>query len=116
MKKKGKARTYAYEKNCEMLAFYYAIFSNRIRRGLNAANARKEACDAVELRYNISKGRLLNIISEQNYSQSVNIGLFRDRVLTLIVDLKCANNEMDDAKEKNNKLIALLKECIEDEG
>lgn len=115
MGKKGKPHTYAYEKNCEMLAFYYAIFSNRVRQGMNSANARKEACDAVELRYNISKGRLLNIISEQNYSRSVNIRTFREKTLALIDELRCANSEMDEARRKNDQLIALLKECA-DEG
>ena len=112
--KKGKPRTYAYEKNCEMLMFYYAIFSHKIREGMSHADARKWACDAVSLRYNISKGRLLNIISEQNYSLSVNVIAFRERTQSLIDELTTANNEIKEALAKNEKLISLLGECLED--
>ena len=111
---KKKARTYAYEKNCEMLTFYYAVFSYRIRCGMKQADAKKWACDAVTLRYNISKGRLLNIISEQNYSLSVNVPAFRERTQALINELDCANREMEDARRKNDKLISVLKECLDD--
>ena len=75
--------------------------------------ARKEAYDAVSLRYGIGKGRLLNIISEQNNSQRVNRTAFRENVLMLIDDLTSANDELAALLGRNDALITLLKDCLD---
>ena len=116
MKKKGKTPTYAFTKNSDMLTFYYALLGYGVRHGLKTSEARQHACDAATLRYNITKGRLLNIISEQNYSLSVNSREFREKTSALIEELEHANREMADATAKNKKLIALLQQCLEDDS
>lgn len=108
MSKGARAR----EKDGDIITFYYLIFGNRVRKGMSQAEARKEACDAVTLRYGISKGRMLNIISERKSSRSANTLSFQQNALALIDDLITANKELDAVKEKNERLIGLLKECL----
>lgn len=96
----------------EIVGFYYLIFGNRCHSGMSQANARNEACDAVTLRYGISRGRLLNMLSERKYLPSVNEFTFRDKALSLIDILNTANQELDSSKARNEKLISLLKECL----
>ena len=102
------------EINREAVTFFYKIFSHRIREGMNPNDARNESYEAVTLRYGISKGRLLNIISQRNNSQSVN--LFRQKAVDLIKELQIANGGMQDSIQRNEKLISLLKECVEDDS
>jgi len=102
------------ERKKEIISFYYAIFRHRIKDGLASDTARKEAYDAVSLRYEISKGRLLNIISEQKCSHSDNQKTLRQNTYTLINDLRSANSELSSLIDKNDKLIALLEEYVED--
>ena len=97
----------------EIVTFFYAIFGHRIHQGVEQGQARKEAYDAVSLRYGVSRGRLLNIISSQNNSQKVNRAEFRENVRTLISDLSSANEELSAAREKNERLISLLEDCLE---
>ncbi len=102
------------ERNCEIVTFYYVIFGNRVHSGMNPIDARKEASDAVTLRYGISKGRLLNIISSQKCSQNENSSAFKQNALALISELDAANEGLDALKERNTKLKSLLKECLND--
>jgi signal transduction histidine kinase len=44
---------------------------------MNPSDARNESYDAVTLRYGISRGRLLNIISQHKSSQTVNVSKLR---------------------------------------
>ena len=81
---------------------------------MNPDDARKESYDAVYLRYGIQKGRLLNIISERKCSRLVNNEVLRHNALALIGELQIANKELEYSKSKNDRLIALLKECAED--
>lgn len=104
------------ERNSEIVTFFYMIFGHRIRLGEDQRVARREAYDAVSLRYGVERGRLLNIISEKNYSHSVNTILFIEDAKALICDLKSANKEMKALQERNEKLIAFLKECLDDEA
>lgn len=106
----------AKERNGEIVTFFYAIFGHRVHQGMGPDEARKEAYDAVSLRYGIGKGRLLNIISEQNNSQRVNRTAFRENVITLIQDLHTANEGLSALQERNETLITLLKDCIENDG
>ena len=104
-------------RNGEIVTFFYAIFGHRIHQGVEQGQARKEAYDAVSLRYGISKGRLLNIISDQNNSQKVNMVAFRESITSLIADVEASNDEITETLlstiDKNSKLLALLKDCLE---
>ena len=104
------------ERNNEIVTFFYLIFGHRIHRGLDPDMARKEAYDAVSLRYGIGKGRLLNIISEQNNSRKVNMAAFRQNALELIADITSVNEGLDAARSRNEKLVQLLKDCLEHDG
>lgn len=83
---------------------------------MDATAARKEAYEAVELRYEIGQRYLLNIISEQKVSRSDNISAFRMKALALIDDLRVVNDGLGASIRKNEKLIGLLKECVDDES
>lgn len=104
-------------RNSEIVAFFYSIFSHRIHQGMEQGLARKEAYDAVSLRYGISRGRLLNIISNQNTSQKANMTAFRGNLVNLIADIEASNEEisssLNSTLEKNGRLLALLKDCLE---
>lgn len=111
MKNKQKAR----DRNSEIVTFFYAVFGHRVHRGIPADEARKESYDAVRLRYGIGKGRLLNIISDKRCSQSANETAFRANALALIDELNMMNESLDETKDRNTRLISLLKECIEND-
>ena len=102
-------------RNGEIVTFFYIILSHRVREGMAPEKARQDAYDAVALRYDISRGRLLNIISENRNSQIVNETGLRRKAVELIGELEIVNKGYDAAKSKNEKLISLLKECLEDE-
>lgn len=104
------------ERNNEIVTFFYLIFGHRIHHGVEAGLARKEAYDAVSLRYGIGKGRLQNIISELNNSQKVNRSAFRENVLALIDDINAANDELLSMLSRNETLISLLEDCLEHDG
>lgn len=104
------------ERNSEIVTFFYLIFGHRIHHGVDQVTAKKEACDAVSLRYGISKGRLLNIISEQNNSQFVNRSAFREKALDLIEELTKANEQVEEVRKRNETLISLLKDSLEHDG
>lgn len=100
-------------RNSEIVTFFYSIFGHRIHNGVEQGQARKEAYDAVSLRYGISRGRLLNIISDQNNSQKVNMSAFRENVLALMDDVNSANEEINAVLSRNDRLLSLLKDCLE---
>lgn len=102
------------DRNSEIVAFFYTIFGHRIHSGLEPDEARKEAYDAVTLRFGIGKGRLLNIISASRDSRGENKMLLRQNAMQLIQELRIANSGLDAAKEKNQRLIDLLEECLDD--
>jgi len=104
------------ERNNEIVTFFYLIFGHRVHQGIEPDVARKEAYDAVSLRYGIGKGRLLNIISEQNNSQKVNRTAFRENARELIDNISAVNAEIDAVKSRNAQLIQLLKDCLEHDG
>lgn len=104
------------ERNNEIVTFFYLIFGHRIHQGIGPDLARKEAYDAVSLRYGIGKGRLLNIISEQNNSRKVNMAAFRQNIHELIADISSVNTELDSVRSRNDRLIQLLKDCLEHDG
>ena len=104
------------ERNKEIVTFFYMVFGHRIHSGMDQDDARKDAYDAVTLRYGISKGTLFNIISAVKTSRMVNETAFHMNILTLISDLSAVNEELQRNRDRNEKLIALLKECIENDA
>lgn len=108
------------ERNKEVVTFYYTIFGHRIHRGMSQDEARKEASDAVSLRYGITKGTLANIISAVNNSRNVNYSAFRENIITLIDDLRAVNEQLETQRDKlitrNERLISILQECLEDDS
>lgn len=102
------------DRNAEIITFYYHIFGHRLRSGIAQSEARNEACDAVSLRYGITKGRLLNIISSHKGFDNANRTAFRNNAEALINELLVANKSMEEEIERNNQLISLLKECAYD--
>lgn len=104
------------DRNKEIVTFFYMVFGNRIHSGLEQDEARKEAYDAVTLRYGISKGTLFNIISAIKNSRKVNETAFRENIRTLISDLDSVNCELDSTLKRNQRLISLLKDCLDNEG
>ena len=108
--------TKSLERNEEIVTFFYKIFSHWIHEGMNPDDARKEAYDAVHLRFGIQKGRLLNIISERRCSQQVNNEALRRNALALIGDLQIVNRGLESSMAKNAELIGLLKACLEDDS
>lgn len=104
------------DRNKEVVTFFYMVFGHRIHLGMKQDEARKEAYDAVALRYGISKGTLINIISAIRNSRKVNDTAFRQNVLSLIRDLDAANSELDSLRERNDRLVSLLKDCLEHDG
>ena len=98
--------------DAEIITFFYKLFGNRVHEGMPPDAARKEAYDAVALRYGIAKGRLLNIISRQKSSQKVNEAEFRENALTLIRNLEIVNSGLEESRIKNEQLISYLKECV----
>ena len=104
------------ERNKEVVTFFYMVFGHRIHLGMKQDEARKEAYDAVALRYGISKGTLINIISAIRNSRKVNDSAFRQNILALIHDLESANTELDSLRDRNDKLISLLEDCLEHDG
>lgn len=96
-------------RNREIVTFYYIIFTDCIHKGMNNARARKEATDAVSLRYGISPGRTLNIITEQKASPNANIVTLRRDAEALIARLEEVNKGMEEERIRNEKLISVLK-------
>ena len=104
------------ERNKEIVTFFYMVFGHRIHSGEEQDEARKQAYDAVTLRYGISKGTLFNIISAIKSSRKVNESAFRENIRTLISDLSAVNEELEHTRGRNDRLIALLKDCLEHDG
>lgn len=102
------------ERNREIVSFFYVVLSSRVRSGMPPDEARKDAYDAVNLRFGITKGTLLNIISAYKGSRSVNKITFQENASALIEELERANKSYAESLEKNSQLITLLKECCYD--
>lgn len=104
------------ERNKEIVTFFYMVFGHRIHSGVEQDEAKKQAYDAVSLRYGISKGTLFNIISAVKSSRNVNNSAFRENIISLIGDLSAVNEELDATKSRNERLISILNDCLEHDG
>lgn len=103
------------DRDNEMLSFFYLIYRNRVHSGLPPKDAKKDAYDAVYLRYGVGTRRLRNIMSMRKSFHDVNRFAFTASALAMISDLKDANKELAVSMDKNNKLISLLEECVQDD-
>ena len=106
------AYTKGRERNREIVHFFYTLFGHWIREGQPPGDAKNNACDAVSLRYGISKGRLLNIISAQKCCPDKETAAFRCDAISLMGDLSAANAELERQIGRNKLLMELLEEYL----
>ncbi len=103
------------ERADEIVSFYYLVFGHRVHAGMSPTKARKEAFDAVSLRYGIGEGRMRNIMTDMKCSRNVNRSAFLENAKALAAELQNVNSELNGKIERNERLLSLLNECIENE-
>lgn len=89
---------------------YFSVLRVKKSQGFSHYEAKQMAYDAVELRYNISKKRLQNIISKNHDTFNCNRNVFFDNNKRLIDTLIEANEDLRAIIERNIDLINVLKE------
>ena len=89
---------------------YFSVLRLKKSEGLTHKEAKNLACDAVELRYNISPKRLQNIIYENHDTLTCNKNMFLGENVRLIEILKEANSSMQQFIDRNNALLKILEE------
>ena len=89
---------------------YFSVLRIKMAKGHSMREAKDFAYDAVELRYNISKKRLQNIISDNHDVRRCNRDLFLKDNGILIETLEEANSDMQVIIDRNNELLKVLKE------
>lgn len=90
---------------------YFSILRVRKAEGMSHKEAKDEAYDAVELRYNISPKRLQNIIYDNHDTLTCNRNMFLGENRRLIETLKEANADMQTFIDRNNELLKVLEEA-----
>lgn len=89
---------------------YFSVLRIKTSKGFSIKEAKDLAYDAVELRYNISKKRLQNIISDNHDVRRCNRGMFLKENGDLIETLEEVNSDLMGFIDKNNELLKVLKE------
>jgi len=89
---------------------YYSVLKIRKSEGFPHREAKDLAYDAVELRYNISRKRLQNIISDNHDTLTCNRNMFLSDNKKLIETLEDANVYMQGFIDRNNDLLKVLRE------
>lgn len=89
---------------------YFSVLRIKKSEGLTHKEAKDFACDAVELRYNISPKSLQNIIYKNHNTLSCNRNVFLNENRRLIDTLKEANADMLEIVERNNELLRILED------
>lgn len=89
---------------------YFSVLRLRKAEGLPHKEAKKQACDAVELRYNISPKRLQNIIYDNHDTLTCDRYIFLNDNRVLIDTLRGANASMQEFIDRNNELLKVLEE------
>ena len=98
-------------RNEEICSMYFTVLRISIRNGKSEREAKKEALDAITLRFHLSEKRTRMLIADyirKDYDKF--LGTFYVQNLRLIQTLEEMNKEKMDEVERNNKLISLLKE------
>lgn len=89
---------------------YFSVLRIRKAGGMSHKEAKEEAYDAVELRYNISPKRLQNIIYDNHDTLTCNRNMFLNENEKLIETLREANAEMQGFIDRNNELLKVLED------
>lgn len=89
---------------------YFSVLRLRKAEGMSHREAKKRACDAVELRYNISPKRLQNIIYDNHDTLTCDRYIFLNDNRMLIETLRDANASMQEFIDRNNELLKVLEE------
>ena len=89
---------------------YFSVLRIKKAEGLPHKEAKYQAYDAVELRYNISPKRLQNIISDNHDTLTCDRNMFVYDNERLIETLRTANESMQEHIDENNRLIKILEE------
>lgn len=89
---------------------YFSVLRLKTSEGLSHKEAKAIACDAVELRYDISPKRLKNIIYNNHETLTCNRNIFLAENRKLIETLKDANADMQSFIDRNNELLKVLEE------
>jgi hypothetical protein len=103
-----------YSKNIDRdkmaVELYFSVLRLKKAEGLSLKEAKDLAYDAVELRYNISKKSLQNIVSNNHDTLTCNRNMFLSENRRLIETLKEANSDMQEFIDRNNELLKVLEE------
>lgn len=89
---------------------YFSVLRTKKNEGYSHKEAKEFACDAVELRYDISPKRLKNIIYNNHETLTCNRNMFLTENRKLIDTLKEANADMQTFIDRNNELLKILED------
>ena len=98
-------------RNEEICSMYFAVMRISIKNGKTERDAKKEALDAITLRFHLSEKRTRMLIADyirKDYDKY--LGAFYVQNVRLIQTLEEINKEKMEEVERNNRLIKLLKE------
>lgn len=98
-------------RNEEICSMYFAVIRINIQKGKNERDAKKEAFDAITLRFHLSEKTARMLIADcirKDYDKYK--GTFYVQNLRLITILEEMNKEKMEEVERNTRLIELLKE------
>ena len=98
-------------RNEEICSMYFSVIRLNIKNGLSEREARKEAFDAITLRFHLSEKRARMLIAENKRQDCDKYkGTFYIQNQRLISILEQTNAQKKEEIEKNEQLINLLKE------
>lgn len=104
-------------RNDEICTMYFAVVKLSLSKGKTEREAKKEALDAINLRFHISEKRARMLIAEYIRNDSSQyIGTFYVQNDNLISILKEINELRQNEIDRNNELIKLLIEVNKDYG
>jgi hypothetical protein len=92
---------------------YFSVLRSKKAKGVPHKEARDEAYDAVELRYNISPKRLRNIIYDNHDTLNCDRDLFLEENRKLIKILEESNDNMKEIIQRSNDAIMKLMSAID---
>lgn len=98
-------------RNEEICSMYFAVIRISIQNGMDEKEAKKEAFEAITLRFHLSEKRARMLIAEyiRKDCEKYN-GAFYVQNLKLIATLEEVNADKMEEIERNKRLIKLLKE------
>lgn len=104
-------------RNDEICTMYFSVMKLSLSKGKSEREAKKDALDAINLRFHISEKRARMLISECIHNDTSSyIGSFYVQNDSLISVLKEINEMKQREIDRNNKLIELLLEVNKEYG